>query len=141
MMKTQQEEVYAAERTLLERGTQFDSIKAVQAYLDDIRDRLWWDYPDVVRVEVYGANKSQAGYDRKTNAGLIELHPKQMDQHTVLHELAHVLAQARDGSQAHDPWWVRTLLILTYWERGSDAFVELREAFLAHDVVIDPKDA
>jgi len=143
MSRTQQVRVYAAEDTLLDHGRVFGSIAEVQAYLDDLRDRWWWDNPAVVRVEVYPikGRKSMAAFHASRNAGLMELAKGGMNLHTVLHELAHITAQAKHGSEAHDPWWARELLVLTYFERGPEAYVELARAFDRHDVIHDPKEA
>lgn len=141
ILATQQEEVYTAERTLLDRGRTLDSIKEVQDWIDAFRDTDWWDAlaPKVYRIEAYTrpGSTSLGRWYEDAGAGMIEL--ARLDEHTILHEVAHAIANSVEPA-AHGPRWVRTLLLLTFHVRGAGAWATLRQAFLDHGVVIDPKD-
>jgi putative metallohydrolase (TIGR04338 family) len=45
------------------------------------------------------------------------------------HEVAHVLAAARYGSHAHDPWFACTYLELVWSMMGPDAYLALQRSF------------
>lgn len=59
----------------------------------------------------------------------------------VLHEVAHVLCDARYGSQSHDPWFARIYLELVCTAMGSEAYVSLWSAFKQLGVDCDTDDA
>lgn len=139
---TQQKQVYAAEATT-SRGRTLDSIKEVQDWVDSFRDLPWWEdlAPRVYRIEAYTIKgRSQGDWNEDAGAGMIEL--TTFDEHLILHEVAHVIANSMsaDGSAGHGPRWVRTFLLLTFHLRGHEAWSALRQAFLDRGVVIDPKD-
>jgi putative metallohydrolase (TIGR04338 family) len=56
----------------------------------------------------------------------------------VCHELAHVLAGARFGSQAHCPWFGKVYLECVYLIMGVEAWTALREAFVAGGIEFNP---
>lgn len=136
----QQDTVYAAEAEL--KGVHefaFEDIAEVQRFLDGLREQRWW--PILIgRVEAYkrrGGGRSVGWYEPAKHAGGMELATLKMT--TVLHELAHVLAEALHGSHAHDPWYCREMLQLVYRVLGSDAYVLLRSAYEQHGVIHDPE--
>jgi putative metallohydrolase (TIGR04338 family) len=132
-IKTQQQQVYRAQRDV-PLGRRFKSITEVQEYLDGMRDTWWWHrwYWRIPRVEVYAATTektSMAGWDEANNAGLIILHKENRDQRALVHELAHVVAEALHNSHAHDPAYCRDYANLTYLIMGGDAWLKLQEGF------------
>lgn len=143
-MKTQQQECYSAEATV-DNGRRFASAAEVQEFVDGLRDKLWWTaqgyHLAVLRIEV-GTSRStkHAGvgrYEKEAGAGRIELTSHGLCMRVVLHEVAHVLAQAQHGSKSHDPWWARTYLTLVSLVMGTDAYLTLRAAFDLHGVDYD----
>jgi putative metallohydrolase (TIGR04338 family) len=136
-MPTQQDELYAAEETT-DHGRTFANLKEVQRWVDSLRDESWWEqrYWMVERVEVGTSRKwhESVGWFEKephsrSGAGRMEMAHTHRDELSMIHELAHVLANARHGSNSHDPFFARTYLELTYLIRGSDAYLELQNAF------------
>lgn len=136
-MKNQQDKVYAAENGCRPNRV-FTSAEEVSRYVNALRDEMWWDveYSMVRYVEVLFTEKqwSVGGFNRKTGVGQIDMGVNHHDDLSVVHELAHVLADARYGSQAHCPWFARTYAELTYRLRGSGAWLDLKAAFDAHGV-------
>lgn len=139
--RCQQSEAYAAEQ-YAPTGPAFDSLEHVQRFVDELRDHpllRWHDHwPNVLRVEVgptrRNSRESVGWFEPEMNAGRIELAYSQRFMRVVLHELAHVLAEAEWSSEAHDPGWARTYLELMYVVMGSDAYTQLRDAFEAKGV-------
>lgn len=137
-MRCQQDELYDAEETI-DRGRRFGSLDEVQAWVDALRDERWWQvrYWMVARVEV-GPGRRGAGsvgwFERDKNAGRMEMSPAHLSELFCLHELAHVLAAARDGSDSHDPTFARTYCELVYWVMGSLAWQRLATAFATYGI-------
>lgn len=132
-MPTQQDELYDAEETC-SVGISFVNLREIQIWVDELRDSWWWQkwYWMVERVEVGTSRKqheSVGWFDRDKSAGRMEMGHKHRDQLSAIHELSHILAEARHNSQSHDPMFARTYLELTYLIRGSDAWLELQRAF------------
>jgi hypothetical protein len=139
--RCQQDTVYAAQNTTF-RGEPIGSIADVQRFVDDLREAWWWEKwlgDRVIRVEVGQARgfDSVGWYDEDARSGRMEFGHVPLTIGLVLHELAHVLAKARRHSQAHDPWFARIYLELSYLVRGSAAYEELRKAFDTHGVDYD----
>lgn len=142
-MRCQQFTLYGAERSV-PTGTRFETVEAIQAFVDALRDTWWWDryYSQVKRVEVYprpaSRRESVGSWKPELAAGKIEMLEVHWNELVVLHELAHVLAAARFGSQAHCPWFARTYLELVSHVMGPEAYVALHEAFdrdgVDHDI-------
>lgn len=140
-MPTQQAALYAAEDEIFE-GVYFTSLEHVQEWIDGLRDIWWWEarVPQVLKIDVHPANvgeRDQAWYDESTRTGIIEFATPIPSMRSVVHELAHVLAQARHGSQSHDPWYARILLELTYLLRGIPTYEALFAAFVRHGIDFD----
>jgi len=139
-MPTQQDELYAAER-LVSKGRQFDTYEELQVFVDELRDTSWWqrDYDMVRRVEVGKADQrvtrgSVGWWEPAMAAGRIEMWTGHMNLQVIAHELSHVLAEAKWGSKSHDPLFARTYANLTYYLRGSEAWLELQRAFDSHGI-------
>ena len=137
----QQYEIYGAQAEAPE-GRTFTSVEEMQSYVDSLRDTVWWQrhYSNVLRIEVYdrptGKKDSVGSWVPLNAAGVIEIgNPR---ERTVLHEVAHVLAAARFGSKAHDPYFARIFLELVAHVMGSEAFVALHAAFDKHGIEHDP---
>jgi len=133
MTKCQQYEVYAAEEAV-PTGTVFCDVTHAQAFVDGLRETWWWErfyFAAPARVEVYfrGGSMSLNGYDRAKDAGFIELAPGQRNVKTVLHELAHILAEVLFASHAHDPYFARTYAVLVYAVLGSLAWRTLQAGY------------
>lgn len=141
-MRTQQYDLYASERGVQD-GPVFASVADVQVWLDDLRDTWWWERwltDSVKRVEV-GIGRPGPGvagvgwYERPKLAGRMEFaRGAELNERRLVHELSHVIASARRDSKSHDPWFARVYLELTYLIRGSDRYLELRQAFDAHGI-------
>ncbi len=138
----QQTELYRAERSA-PSGRQFHSVEEMQRYVDQLRESPYWRayYPNVKRIEVYARpanrNESVGWFEPEKEAGAVEMLPAHWTELVLLHEVAHVLAGARFGSQAHCPWFARVYLELVYHfhSAGVDA---LHEAFESHGIEHDP---
>jgi putative metallohydrolase (TIGR04338 family) len=139
--KCQQYELYASEGGV-QHGREFETLDELQAWVDALRDEIWWErfYPQVLRVEVALAPRggSVGAWFPREKAGQIEMGPHHRNELVVLHELAHVLADARYKSQAHCPWFARVYLELVYFVMGADAFNALHDAFHEHGIEHDP---
>jgi len=139
MTKNQQALIYAAQ-CVVPPDPYFGDIAQAQLFVDILRDQPWWDrtYSKVAYVEVgatrRNATKSVGWWDAEHNAGRIELCASGMQARTVVHELAHVVADALDGSTAHDPTFARRFVELTYHALGVEAYVALTTSFDAHGV-------
>ena len=142
-MPCQQDQLYAAENTI-DHGELFESLEAVQAFVDEMRDKYpFWEkaYSHVERIEikleVARAGTQSAGYYPDDRVGIVALPMACPSLQFVIHEVAHVLSTARYGSRAHDPWMARCYLELTYIVRGPMAYFDLYSAFLAQGVDFD----
>jgi hypothetical protein len=142
-MPCQQDDVYAAER-VLEPSPTFESFDAVQAFVDEMRDKYpFWEkaYAHVERIEIGPAdrrgNAHVGWFEPDKCRGRCEFLTDRPEIQLVLHEITHVLASARYGSRAHDPWFARSYLELTYLVRGSMAYFDLYSAFIAYGVDFD----
>jgi putative metallohydrolase (TIGR04338 family) len=143
-MSCQQYELYAAERHA-PRGVEFTSVESMQRYVDALRDTWWWQlwYPQVLRVEVGAApargRGSCGGHHAHNRAGRVEMHPNHWCELYLMHELAHVLAAARFGSQAHCPYFARVYLelvaLVVPW-----SYLALYHAFTAAGIDFDCDD-
>lgn len=144
MRKTQQLDCYAAQEAL-PRGQAFASLEEVQRWVDDLRDTPWWHLQGyslhVLRIEVQPYRSAKfagcAQWCKEDNCGVIALTPDGRTVRTVLHEVAHILADAAHDSTGHDPAWARVFLTLVSCVMGPDAYVTLRESFDAHGVSYD----
>lgn len=141
----QQYELYASEGGV-EQGREFKTEAELQAWVDGLRENVWWErfYPQVRRVEcgfVSGGKGSVGAWFKDKGAGRIEMAPGHRNELVVCHELAHVLADARYGSQAHCPWFARVYLELVYLVMGWATWDSLHRSFDAHDVEHDPPRA
>lgn len=141
MTSCQQFQLYAAEHNV-PHGMTFFHAPELQGWVDALRDEPWWErfYPNVLRVEaafVRGPG-SVGGWFPARGSGRIEMGPDHRCELYVCHELTHVLAAARYGSQAHCPWFSKVYLELTYLVMGSGAWSALRHAFVAAGIEFDP---
>lgn len=138
-LQCQQDEVYASE-VGIPLGTRFGSLIELQQWVDDLRETWWWEtfYARIRRVEVGPAiRKKGAGsvgwWEKEAMAGRIEMQPFHRNVRDVTHELAHVIAEALHESHAHDPWFCREYLNLTYLISGQ-VWQNLARAFDEHGV-------
>lgn len=139
--KTQQDQVYDAQDHMT-RGRAFASIDEAQAFVDGLRYTLWWKTlrHGVRKVIVQPARKnarySMGDYDGD-GIGHMTLSSIGLNEQTVVHELAHVMAGARHGSQSHDPWFCRVLVELVHLIMGPDEMQRLVAGFEEHGVDFD----
>jgi putative metallohydrolase (TIGR04338 family) len=137
----QQFEVYAAEGGV-PPGRVFHSSREMQDWVDNLREEPWWErfYPQVLRVEaVFGRGPgSVGGWFKDRGSGRCEMAPPHRCELVVCHELAHVLADARFGSQAHCPWWAKVYLELVYATMGTEPWTALRDAFVRDGIEFNP---
>lgn len=136
MLHTQQDELYAAEESVTTRGMTFATSREAQVYLDALRDTWWWQkffWKAPARTEIYwkARGDSVGSYDKAKDAGLLEMVPAHRNELFILHELAHVVAEALHGSHAHDPYFARTYAVLVYCVLGSDAWLQLQRGYEA----------
>lgn len=142
-MRCQQTELYAAEAAA-PLGRTFASEEELQCWVDKLRDDPYWQrvYPTVKRVDCFARKQGAAGggsvgwYDADKMGGVIEMAPVHMNQRVVLHELAHVLAEARYGSKSHDPWFARVYLELVAIFL-HEAYLPLYRSFTARGISFD----
>lgn len=139
-VRCQQSALYAAEGTVRDRGRTFAGVTEAQRFVDGLRATWWWpffywqvEYVEVGRARANGAGSVGVWYPEK-NAGRIEMWHGHLTVPDITHELAHVLADARHGSKSHDPWFAREFLNLTYLISGSNAYVNLRDAFVRYRI-------
>jgi putative metallohydrolase (TIGR04338 family) len=130
----QQFELYAAEATI-SGGRTFASEKELQEYVDELRESDYWqrNFDKVQRIDAFAHPPSwrsgSVGGMRDDVIGQIEMAPVHMCELFVIHEVSHVLAEARYGSHSHDPWFARTYLELAYTALGSETYAVLVAAF------------
>lgn len=139
--RTQQNEVYAAQE-VLPPGRTFTALDEIQTYVDELRESYWWP-AWVLRIEVQPISQRFRGlahWHTNEGAGVIGISKDGMNLRTVVHEVAHVLADAR-GSSGHDPLYCRQFLELVYHCMGSDQFIKLRDSFEQRGVVHDQEVA
>lgn len=138
MKLNQQDKVYEAQAGVT-TGATFATEQEAQDFADKLRETWWWErfyWNGPARVEVYFSpgTASVGRFERDNDAGLIDLRPNGRNVRTLLHELAHVLAEALNDSHAHDPFWARTYGVLVYAVLGSQAWLELQSGYDACDV-------
>lgn len=144
-MNCQQTELYAAERRV-PVGRTFANAAEIQRFVDGLRETWWWQqwYPQILRVEAYGrpsgTRSSVGSWHPAKAAGKIEMLPVHFNELIVLHELAHVLAEARYGSKSHDPYFARTYLELVALVMGPDSYQQLYDAFNEAGIKHDADD-
>lgn len=131
-MICQQHEAYASEGTV-PRGREL-TLPDVRRIVDDLRESAWFRerFPNVAFIEVGGRDgrrDSVGGWFPEMGAGRIEMADGHLCELVVCHEIAHVLAAARYGSNAHDPCWARVYLETVFQVMGSAAYLALFEAF------------
>lgn len=132
----QQSAVYAAENAC-RIGKVFRTTAAAQAFVDELTAQSWFDerWPNVRCIEVTVKTKvdrsSVGAWYADERIGHCDMLPHHLNERTLCHEVAHVLACARYGSRAHDPWFARIYLELVYHMMGSEAWCELRDALEA----------
>ncbi len=142
-MKTcncQQFELYAAEGAV-PHGRRLEPSE-LQDFVDQLREHPYFErnFPMVGRVDAFSKKTDRGGsvgwYEKANEGGVIDMAPCHHTELVVLHEMAHVLAQARYGSQAHCPWFARTYLELvsTYL---PESYLPLYEAFVAGGIDFD----
>lgn len=136
-VRCQQDEVYAAENKAGGWGRDL-TIDEARGYATDLVSESWFreQWGRVLDVEVNGrrARDGVGHWDEKTWVGQVELGPGVRNERTLLHEIAHVVAAAQHGSNAHDPAFVGIYLELCYRRRGVEVWTALREAMLANGV-------
>jgi len=143
-MNCQQYELYAAEQNV-PRGHDIEACE-LQSYVDELRETPYWAsrYGNVLRIDAVALTWSQTvrgsvgAWFPKNNSGKIEMCPAHMCELFVLHEVAHVLADARHGSHSHDPYFTRVYLELVYTYMGSEAYAALKTAFEEAGIDDDP---
>ncbi|MDE2100426.1 MAG: hypothetical protein KGL39_24450 [Patescibacteria group bacterium] len=137
-MPEQQLTLYDAEAEVSPRRT-FSSEEEMQQFADEIREADWWqrNFPQVRRIEVYfddARDASAARWHPEHGAGVIGIAAHGHTDLTLMHEVAHVLANARYGEATHSPWFARTYLEAVYTYMGAEAYAELRAAFERHGI-------
>ena len=140
-LKTQQLALYAAERRVVDKGRQ---IVDVQAYVDQIVNQAWFGetYPMVPAIDVKlipSGSGSVGGYDRAKRRGMMDMLPVHRVENYVLHELAHVLAEAKFESKSHDPFFARIYLELVFRLRGVNAWLDLKAEFDQDNICYDER--
>lgn len=139
-IRNQQEQVKAAEIGM-PNGNSFGDLDEVREYMAELRRMSWWSSmvpPCVAAVEIgpaiKGSGESVGWFDKEMNAGRIELDVGALNESTILHELAHVLAIARFDENAHGPRWADLYMRLVYQVMGSEVYLQLYNSFKEHGV-------
>lgn len=132
MRATQQYDLYDAEHRVESYGRTFASLDEIQAYLDGLVDSWWWQefYSMVRTIEVGKVTRrkgegSVGAWFPEDRMGIVEMHRVHWNENMVLHEIAHVLADARFASKAHCPWFAKVYTDLVYHVRGAEAWADL----------------
>ena len=140
-MKTQQHQLYASEDTI-DLGPEL-TLAEIQQLVDRLRDTWWWERTcsNVLRVRVQHHGRMKmlgvGGYEESEHTGYLTFSGRTVREQYVVHELAHVLARARFRSTAHDPWFARIYVELTFLVRGAEAYSALAEAFRRDGIDFD----
>lgn len=144
-MNCQQDKLYAAERQV-PVGGHFHTVGAMQRWVDDMRDTWWWQlwYPNVRRVDVHPRDGrcscSVGAFNAANRSGIVEMLRVHWTELVVIHELAHVLADARHGSHSHDPAFARVYLELVALIMGPATYSQLYDQFEAAGIQHDFED-
>lgn len=131
----QQFELYSAEAVVASAHGRAIDASDLQSYVIQLREADWWqrNFPMILHVEAEALAKSSSGsvgaFFPAKSAGRIEMAPVHLVELYVLHEVSHVLASARFGSKAHDPWFAATYLQAVSTYLGPEAYLMLRESF------------
>ena len=128
----QQQGVYDAESTTA-LGRTFASIEDAQVFVDSITASDWWTdcYPDVVRVDVTKQRENSPCIGTvEGTVGIIALNSYGLCERVIIHEVAHTV----EPKAGHTGPWVRANLNITYRVRGSDAYMDLYNAYTAEGV-------
>jgi len=128
----QQQGVYDAESTTA-LGRTFASIEDAQAFVDSITASDWWTdcYPDIERVDVVAQRENSPCVGTVSgNVGKIALNTYGLCERVIIHEIAHTV----EPNAGHAGPWVRASLNITYRVRGSDAYMDLYNAYTAKGV-------
>lgn len=133
-VRNQQSKLYAAEDVIPDADEEAFTIEELQVWVDGIRETRWWydRYRVIERVEVGRAESSRRSvgwYETAKAAGRIEMIPSHRNIPMATHELSHVVAECYHSSHAHDPWFAREYLNLTYFISGSAAYLRLQKSF------------
>ncbi len=140
---TRQAELYAAEADTIDTwGMRWSRVDDAQAYLDGLVGSAWFfaRWPHFVRGVVRRRGRgstwsTNAGLDAdgpggRPTEGVVLLADGALRQSTLLHELAHLLA---DPAAGHGPAFAETLLTLVRHEMGFFAFAEYFHALRRRD--------
>ena len=138
-MAEQQDRLYAAEAAAGRATGPAVSAQDLQYFVDGLRELPWWDRtcPQVLRIEatvVPNRKFSVGAWQGHRNCGVVEMLPEHLNQRPILHEVSHVIAAARYGSHAHDPWFARTYLELVALVMGPEAYLLLVSQFDAYGI-------
>jgi hypothetical protein len=125
MRDSQRSKLYSAERAAKLGGIVFKTEAEIQEYVDKLTHSVWfqarWSRRRIpVRVKRDGSTWSQGGW-----SGL-HIAPCHMVEWVVLHEVAHVVAEAH---HMHDAQYAAIFLALVTHEIGPEAGARLREQF------------
>ena len=128
----QQFELYSAEQQIRSRPVPAADL---QRFVDDLRETSYWErnFPNVRRIECHVRRSNGKGsvgwFEKELDCGVIDMAPVHLTELYVLHEVSHVLASARYGSQAHCPWFARTYLELASVHLPSETYLALQASF------------
>lgn len=136
---SQQKDVYAAE-LVLTPGPRLTPEEAQDCVLR-IADQDWWitTHPTVDSIEVLtptirDKSAAVAQFTPRTRSGAIGVRKSGVTEAVLIHELAHIGAHARYGTEGHDPAFCREYLELVFRIRGGEEWTKLRESFAKHGV-------
>jgi putative metallohydrolase (TIGR04338 family) len=143
---TQQFTLYRAERDVPRhlRGPRFTSQEEIGSWVvRHVLNTPWWElrFPHIITIEcptVKRGHTGSCGGVVRDGVGVIEMAPEHWEALFVLHEIAHVVVE-EEGSVSHDPIFARTYLELVYRVLGLDSWVQLRYAFVYHNICFDER--
>jgi putative metallohydrolase (TIGR04338 family) len=134
---TQRKRIYLAEWAVDDSDRKFESIPAIQAFVDKLLAEAWTRRRFGNRkVEVRdGRGRSRAG---GSTQGWITLPKWARRDLTICHELAHALGPHHAREAAHGPEFARRLLELVSHIMGEEAGARLRQRYTEARVKVGP---
>jgi putative metallohydrolase (TIGR04338 family) len=128
---SQRSKLYAAESVV--RGQTFESVEAMQAYVDKLIGRAWFKrrWPGVRSIAVRdGRGRRRAG--ASSFGGYITMPKWSRYEEVVLHEVAHICTDSQYGTRevaAHGWQFAGTLVELVRYETGKDEADKMKASF------------
>lgn len=134
-LSEQQSNVYSSQPKSLLHRVRFFTHEEAQSYADRLTSSDWWvdRYSSIVRLEIQKAGNTRVSHAyAQGDIGLIVMSKFNLTLATLLHEAAHTVVPNGTG---HGSAWVREFLTITYFDQGSDMYLDLFNVFTDGGVV------